>query len=127
MAEAIIIASALVGILVGTVQLYKWFKKPTATLSTSPAVPTAPAAPRAEVHDKWVSTRYIEESGIAEELKRQGYDLRWVAANDEAQMIDLEGWEYVLRDEDDGTRVRIKVRDHPIIGGYLVLLKTLAR
>jgi hypothetical protein len=37
--------------------------------------------------------------------------------------VDLEGWEPVLVSELDGTFARLKISDHLILGGYLILLK----
>ena len=73
--------------------------------------------------DKWVSTTYVEKAGIVKELQQEGYDLRWTAAKDENQRIDLEGWEPVILSQPDGKKARLKIKDHPIIGGYLILLK----
>jgi hypothetical protein len=38
----------------------------------------------------------------------------------EAVSIDIDGWEFVVLDQRDGTRVRLKISDTPAIGGYLV-------
>ena len=73
--------------------------------------------------DKWVNMSYPEEAGINRELTAHGYDLRWTTANEESQRVDLEGWEPVLVDQSDGTKARLKIRDHPVVGGYLILLK----
>ena len=43
-------------------------------------------------------------------------------ANEESKLIDFEGWEHVII-ERDGARFRLKIHDHPIVGGYMVLLK----
>jgi len=75
------------------------------------------------VVDKWVSVAYAEKSGITKELQDQGYDLCWTGANHESERVDIEGWEPVLVNQPDGTRARLKIRDHPVIGGYLILLK----
>lgn len=75
------------------------------------------------VVDKWVSTAYVEKSGLAKALQDQGYDLRWTSANQENERVDLEGWEPALVEQPDGTCARLKIRDHPAIGGYLILLK----
>ena len=39
------------------------------------------------------------------------------------ERIELDGWEPVLIDEQDGTRAKLKIHDHPVVGGYLILLK----
>jgi hypothetical protein len=31
--------------------------------------------------------------------------------------------ERVLVDQEDGTKARLKIHDHPVVGGYLILLK----
>ena len=77
----------------------------------------------AKVVDKWVSLAYAEKAGITKELSEQGYDLCWSAANNESEKVDLEGWEPVLINQGEGTLARLKIRDHPAIGGYLILLK----
>jgi hypothetical protein len=46
-----------------------------------------------------------------------------VPAQDEAERLDLEGWEYVEIEQSDGSRARLKVHDSPALGGYVVLLK----
>ena len=76
-----------------------------------------------KVVDKWVNLEYAEKSGITKKLQDQGYIVRWSAANQEAERIDLEGWEPVLVEQSDGTFARLKIHDHPTIGGYLILLK----
>ena len=73
--------------------------------------------------DKWVSMEYVEKSGIAKELKEQGYDVRWTTAKKETIRVDLEGWEHVLIKQANGTKARLKIQDNPVIGGYLIFLK----
>lgn len=80
-------------------------------------------AKASQVADKWVCTPYIEKTGIAKDLRTQGFELCWSTANDETTKTDTEGWGPVLICEPDGTLVCLKVRDHPIVGGYLILLK----
>ena len=60
---------------------------------------------------------------ITKELRDQGYDLCWSTANDESMKIDIDGWEPVLVSEPEGTLARLKIRDHAVMGGYLILLK----
>jgi len=81
------------------------------------------AAVTAPVSEKWVSDAYIERAGIAEGLRSRGYRLWWVDANHEAEAVDCDGWEYVEVDDSSGSGVKLKIRDHAGIGGYLVLLK----
>jgi len=76
-----------------------------------------------DVLDKWVGLGYEHKAGIVEKLMEQGFELGWVSADRESEKIDFEGWEYVLVDQRDGKRARLKIHDHPAIGGYLVLLK----
>lgn len=76
-----------------------------------------------DIGDKWVSLGYEHKSGIAETLNEQGFDLGWVSADRESERVEFESWEYVLVDQPDGRRARLKIHDHPAIGGYLVLLK----
>lgn len=73
--------------------------------------------------DKFVSVEYVEEAKICERLTREGYRPYWAAANDEHQRVDLLGWERVVIDNADGSRSYLKIHDHPVIGGYLILLK----
>jgi hypothetical protein len=75
------------------------------------------------ITDLWVNSDYPLKLGILDRLKADGYDLKWERAIDEAVSIDLEGWEYVIVERADKTRVRLKVKDAPIVGGYVVLLK----
>jgi hypothetical protein len=76
----------------------------------------------AEVQDKWVDSDYPTQLGITKQLEAEGYTVNWRSANEEAGLIDIGGWEYVIV-ERDGVRFRLKVHDHPVIGGHLVLLK----
>ena len=84
---------------------------------------TANDVPSPELDDKWVNLEYPQKLGIIEGLTAEGYELKWESANNEAVSIDIDGWEFVLMEQRDGTRVRMKIRDTPAIGGYLVLLK----
>jgi hypothetical protein len=59
---------------------------------------------------------------ITKELEAEGYIVNLRSANEEAKLIDFEGWEHVII-ERDGTRFRLKIHDHPVVGGYLVLVK----
>ena len=80
------------------------------------------ASPRpdaVQIIDKWVNSSYPEEAGIIRELTGQGYDLYWSRANDEGERVDLQGWEPVLVHQADGTKARLKIHDHPSIGGYV--------
>jgi len=76
-----------------------------------------------EIDDLWVSSEYPQKLGLIEKLNADGYDLKWERAIDEASSIDLEGWEHVFVDRPGGTQVRLKIRDAPVVGGYVVLLK----
>lgn len=76
----------------------------------------------AEVQDKWVDSDYPTQLGITKQLEAEGYTVNWRSANEEAKLIDIGGWEYVIV-ERDGLRFRLKIHDHPVIGGHLVLLK----
>jgi hypothetical protein len=73
------------------------------------------------VVDKWVSIQYVEDSGIGPSLRAAGYDLYWARADQEAERVELRGWEVVERDETGGQRVRYKVRDPQC--DYVVLLR----
>jgi pyrimidine deaminase RibD-like protein len=73
------------------------------------------------VEDKWVSTAYVESSGIGVQLKAEGFALCWVGADTEAEHVDLQGWQHVTH-EQGGKRFHLKVHDASV-GGYLVLLK----
>ena len=76
-----------------------------------------------QIVDKWVNSSYPEDAGIIRGLAAAGYDLYWSRANDEAEWVDLQGWEPVLVDQPDGPKARLKVRDHPSVGGYVILLR----
>jgi hypothetical protein len=80
-------------------------------------------ATTSQIIDKWVNLPYIDTAGIAKDLRDQGFDLCWSTANDESTRTDIEGWEQVLICGPNGTLMRLKIRDHPIIGGYLILLR----
>lgn len=84
---------------------------------------TSPRRDTVQISDKWVSLSYPEKAGLTQQLTAEGYDLYWSSANDESERVDLQGWEPVLVEQPDGTRARLKIRDHPVIGGYLVLLR----
>jgi TIR domain-containing protein len=84
---------------------------------------TAPPREVPRIVDRTVSLSYPDKAGITEKLRAEGYDLGWIPANAESEKVDLEGWEYVLLDQSDGTKARLKIPDHPVIGGYVVLLK----
>jgi predicted HTH transcriptional regulator len=73
--------------------------------------------------DKWVSTEYIQKSGIAKDFADQGFELHWSSADKEAERVELGGWDYVIIDQRDGTKAKLKIHEHAIVGGYLVLLK----
>jgi TIR domain-containing protein len=85
------------------------------------------AAANREVVDLWVNTEYAAKLGLIEKLRAESYDLKWEAANDEASSIDLEGWEYVIVERKDGSQCRLKIKDAPVVGGYVVLLKRTKR
>src|ERR1035437_819768 len=97
----------------------------TSIVSTQTKTSAAPAsdAPSPEIRDKWVRLEYPQKLGIIERLTAEGYQLKWESANNEAVSIDIDGWEFVVLEQPDGSRVRLKIHDHPAIGGYLVLLK----
>jgi hypothetical protein len=86
-------------------------------------VPAPKAATLAGIGDLWVNSDYPEKSGLIDKLRADGYDIKWERAVDEASSIDLEGWEHVVVDRPRGAHVRLKIRDAPIVGGYVVLLK----
>jgi len=85
--------------------------------TVSPNVTSVPIA------DKWVGLGYEGKSGLASKLKTQGYELHWSSGDREAELVDIGGWEHVLVEQPDGTKARLKIHDHPAVGGYLVLLK----
>lgn len=85
--------------------------------------PTQNSVTTREVQDKWVTREYVERSGLVARLNDQGYDVQWDSANNEATMIDIDGWEVVIEEQSDGSRVRFKIQDHPVVGGYMILLK----
>jgi hypothetical protein len=76
-----------------------------------------------ETADLWVNTEYPQKLGLIQRLGAEGYDLKWEGAIDEAISVDLEGWEHVTIDRPNGTRAKLKIRDAPVVGGYVVLLK----
>jgi hypothetical protein len=84
---------------------------------------TSPRRDAVQISDKWVNISYPEKAGITQRLTAEGYDLHWTRANDENEKVDLQGWEPVLVDQTDGTKARLKIRDHPVIGGYVILLR----
>lgn len=76
-----------------------------------------------DVEDKWVSLEYLQKSGIAKALDEQGFELHWSSADKEAERVEFGGWERVIIDQAEGKKARLKIHDHPAVGGYLVLLK----
>lgn len=76
-----------------------------------------------QIVDKWVNQGYEHKCGIAKPLTEDGFELGWVSADTETERVEFGGWEYVVIDEPNGKKARLKIRDHPAIGGYLVLLK----
>ncbi len=76
-----------------------------------------------EISEKWVSLGYERKSGLAEKTDQEGFELGWVTADKETEKIEFENWEYVIVDQPNGKRARLKIHDHPAVGGYLVLLK----
>jgi hypothetical protein len=97
----------------------------TSIVSKQSGTPAAPAndASFPELRDKWVNLEYPQKLGIIERLTAEGYELKWEQAKNEAISIDIDGWEFVVLEQRDGTGVRLKIRDTRAIGGYLVLLK----
>lgn len=75
-----------------------------------------------QVQDKWVNLGFEHKSGMAEALTKEEYDFAWISADKEAEKIELEGWQYALHDS-NGVKSRLKIRDHPAIGGYLFFAK----
>jgi hypothetical protein len=73
-----------------------------------------------EIEDKWVDSEYVTR--LTKELEAEGYTVNLRSANEEAKLIDFEGWEHVIIGR-DGARFRLKIHDHPVVGGYMVLLK----
>jgi hypothetical protein len=84
---------------------------------------TSTSSSEPEISDKWVSLGYERKSNLAKELEEEGYELGWVAANNEAERVEFENWDYVLVELPNHAKARLKIHDHPAIGGYLVLLK----
>lgn len=119
MLEALFLLSSLLGLTVGGIQLWKWFHR-SRKASNLPAPPV-------QVQDKWVSLNYIEDAGLAAEMRNDGYELYWAAADREAELVDLKGWEVVIDQLPDGSRVRYKIHDLPSIGGFLLLLRRRVR
>ncbi len=76
-----------------------------------------------DVADKWVGLGYEQKSGIAKALDEQGFELHWSSADKEAERVESGGWEYVIVDQPNGTKAKLKIHDHPAVGGYMVLLK----
>ncbi len=70
---------------------------------------------------------YLQKSGLLDRLAADGYQYHLSAANDELEKVELEGWPHVLIEQTDGSKARLKIRDHPIIGGYLVSKKLNSR
>jgi hypothetical protein len=73
-----------------------------------------------KIIDRFVSLEYVERAGITGPLRAQGYRLRWIRADSEAEAIDLEGWTYVELVDSDGLRTRFKVKDS--VCDYVVLV-----
>jgi hypothetical protein len=76
-----------------------------------------------QIVDKWVDQSYPEKAGITRKLTAEDFDLSWTRANEESEKVDLQSWEPVVVELADGTNARLKIRDHPAVGGYLILLR----
>jgi len=76
-----------------------------------------------QILDKWVNLSSPESAGISRQLTAKGFDLCWATANEEGEKVDLQSWEPVLLDLADGAKARLKIHDHPAVGGYLILLR----
>jgi len=58
-----------------------------------------------QIIDKWVNESYPTDAGMTDALRAAGYKTVWCTANNEARRVDLEGWERVVIDEQDGTNL----------------------
>jgi hypothetical protein len=94
-------------------------------ISPSPRERPDASSPRSSVtvSDSWVNMEYPRTLGLITKLEANGYELKWETANNEATAVNIDGLEYVLSDNPDGTRSRLKIHDHPAVGRHVVLLK----
>ena len=77
-----------------------------------------------QIIDKLVNRNYPKDLRITQQLNSEGYKVKWVRRNEENTMVDSQGWEYVLINEGNGMKARLKIQDHLLVtGGYLVFLK----
>ncbi len=110
--------AAVFTILVTVVGVVKWWKGRRPSISAEDSEPSEPP-----IENMWVDLKYVDDAGVAQRLRDEGYRHYWCAANKQARKVNLEGWEVVVDEIDDGRRVRYKVQDHPAVGGHMVLLR----
>ena len=73
------------------------------------------------IEDKWVSMPYVRTAGIIDSQTQQGYECRWARARDEAERVDVDGWERVVFTQTDGRQFYLKVKDPG--AEYVILLR----
>src|SRR5437762_13876876 len=101
MLQTLFVVAAIIGVVVGGIQLVKWLRRPSEASTASSSL----------IQDKWVTPDYVEKAGIAQRIKGQGYQLYWATAQQEPERVDLQGWEVVVDQAPDGSRVRYKCHD----------------
>jgi predicted nucleotide-binding protein len=62
---------------------------------------------------KFVDINYPEDSGIAKELNKQGFDTAWCMENNLARRLDIDGWSLVTQPTASGKQVILRMKDRP--------------
>jgi predicted nucleotide-binding protein len=71
------------------------------------------AAVETEPSVKWVDILYPLNSGLQEQLKAEGYTVRWSLDTDLARRLDINGWTLVTQSSGSGREVILKMKDRP--------------
>ena len=67
--------------------------------------------PASELETKWVDLNYPSDIGLQQQLESEGYRVRWCTDDNLARRLDIEGWELVLQELEDGRKAILKVKD----------------
>lgn len=67
--------------------------------------------PASEPEIKWVDLNYPSDIGLQQQLESEGYRVRWCTDDNLARRLDIEGWELVLQELEDGRKVMLKIKD----------------
>jgi predicted nucleotide-binding protein len=62
---------------------------------------------------RFVDIGYPEDSGIAKELKNEGFDVAWCMESNLARRLDIDGWSLVTQSTASGKQVILRMKDRP--------------